>query len=116
MRSQSFELRIDMPEKSDWVIGQLISAAIPMNTSTQSLVVPRDALILRREGAYVFRINNGGRAEKIPVETGDTSGDLMAVVGDLQAGDRVVIRGAETLSDGRRVTVMEQSEPPAAGS
>ncbi|MDH3647989.1 MAG: efflux RND transporter periplasmic adaptor subunit [Gammaproteobacteria bacterium] len=113
MRSQSFELRIDMPETSDWVIGQLISAAVPMTNSKQSLAMPRDALILRREGAYVFRINSGGRAERVPVETGDSSGDLIAVEGDLQAGDKVVIRGAETLTDGRQVTVLD---PPIAES
>lgn len=116
MRSQSFELRIDLPEISEWSIGQLISAAIPMKSSKQSLVVPRDALILRREGPYVFRINDGGRAEKIAVEPGDSSGELIAVSGDLQAGDRVVIRGAETLSDGRQVTVMERAATPTTGS
>ncbi len=115
VRSQTFELRIDLPAENPWVIGQLISAAIPMKTSRQTLAVPRDALILRREGTYVFRINDGGTAERIEVQTGDSSGELIGVEGSLEAGDQVVIRGAETLTDGRQVTVLQDRDSAAAG-
>ena len=79
--------------------------AVPMQAGEASLAVHRDALILRQEGTYVFRIGDGNRAERIPVETGDSSGDLVAVTGALAEGDRVVVRGAETLTDGRVVSI-----------
>ncbi len=69
-------------------------------------VVPRDALIRRREGTDVFRVNGDDTAERISVTTGDSRGDLVAVEGDLAEGDRVVVRGAESLRDGATVVVV----------
>ena len=78
-----------------------------MRTAESSLAVPRDALILRQDGTYVFRVNSEQVAERVRVETGDSAGDLIAVRGELAEGDRVVVRGAETLSDGRGVSILE---------
>jgi RND family efflux transporter MFP subunit len=105
--SQTFELLIDLPAdaRGQWSIGELVSVAVPMQSGEASLAVHRDALILRQEGTYVFRIGDGNRAERIPVATGDSSGDLVAVTGALAEGDRVVVRGAETLTDGRVVSI-----------
>lgn len=109
MRSQTFELRVDLSDqaRTQWAIGQLVSVAVPMRSARESLTVPRDALVLRREGTYVFRVNDENRAERIAVETGDSAGTLVGVSGDLAVGDRVVVRGAETLSDGRTVAINE---------
>lgn len=108
MRSQAFELRIDLPDEArdEWAIGQLVSVAVPMRAAKASLAVPRDALILRQDGTYVFRINDEDIAERVAVETGDSAGDLVAVSGSLNEHDRVVVRGAETLSDGRSVSIL----------
>lgn len=46
------------------------------------------------------------KAEQIPVEPGDESGDLIAVRGPFSEGDRVAIRGAERLTDGADVKMM----------
>ena len=108
VRSQTFEVRIDLPTSasSDWTVGQLVSVAVPIKQRESSLTVPRDALILRSEGSFVFRINEENKAERIKVEIGDSSGTLVAVSGSLVEGDRVAIRGAENLREGSAVKVM----------
>lgn len=108
VRSQTFETRIDLPSDAAtrWTIGQLVSVAVPIRARAVSLTIPRDALILRNNGAFVFRINNENIAERIAVEVGDSSGDLIAVTGALNDGDRVAIRGAENLSEGASVKIM----------
>lgn len=108
IRSQTFEARIDLPTEAvaDWTVGQLVSVAIPISARELALTVPRDALVLRANGSYVFRISNENKAEQIRVELGDESGDLIAVRGPLSEGDRVAIRGAEGLTDGADVRVM----------
>jgi hypothetical protein len=68
--------------------------------------VPRDALVLRHNGSFVFRINSDNIAEQIAVKIGDSAGELTAVTGPLNAGDRVAIRGAENLSEGASVKIM----------
>lgn len=111
IRSQTFETRIDLPPESaaSWTVGQLVSVAVPIRARELSLTVPRDALVLRNDGAYVFRVNEQNVAERIAVELGDSSGDLIAVRGSLHEGDRVAIRGAENLQEGSSVKIMISS-------
>jgi len=108
VRSQTFEARIDLPAGAvrSWTVGQLVSVAIPIRARKISLTIPRDALVLRKNGSFVFRINDGNVAEQIAVEVGDSSGELIAVTGQLEDGDSVAIRGAENLSEGDSVKIM----------
>ena len=110
VRSQTFEARIDLPEaaKRSWAVGQLVSVAIPISTSQSALAIPRDALVLRQSGQFVYRINGENIAERVHVDIGDSQGDLIAVTGDLREGDLVAIRGAEGLSDGASVRVLQR--------
>jgi len=68
-------------------------------------VIPRDSLVLRRSGVSVFRILDDNTAERVKVTTGMAEGDLIEVQGDIQPGDRVVIRGGERLRAGQEVEV-----------
>jgi RND family efflux transporter MFP subunit len=108
VRSQTFEALIDLPANAsnDWTVGQLVSVAVPIRARQESLAVPRDALVLRQSGAYVFRISDDNKAEQISVEIGDSAGDLVSVTGPLSEGDRVAVRGAENLREGSEVKVM----------
>ena len=118
VRSQTFEARIDLPADAtrDWTVGQLVSVGIPIRARRLALAVPRDALVLRQNGSFVFRINADNKAEQIKVEIGDSSGELVAVHGDLVEGDRVAIRGAENLSEGAEVRILvSESAPRAVG-
>lgn len=122
VRSQTFEARIDLPASAagDWTVGQLVSVAVPIKARESTLTVPRDALVLRSEGSFVFRINSENKAERIKVEIGDSSGTMVAVAGSLLEGDRVAIRGAENLREGADVKVMVSKQgataPTAAAS
>lgn len=115
VRSQTFEAHIDLPEHAtrDWTVGQLVSVAVPIRARQLALAVPRDALVLRQAGSFVFRINAENKAEQVKVDIGDSAGDLVAVHGELAEGDRVAVRGAENLSEGAevRILVSESTSP-----
>jgi hypothetical protein len=117
IRSQTFEARIDLPlnAQSSWTVGQLVSVAVPIRPRASTIAVPRDALVLRHNGSFVFRINDDNVAEQIAVEIGDSAGELVAVAGSLQAGDRVAVRGAENLNEGAAVKIM-MSQSVSAGA
>jgi RND family efflux transporter MFP subunit len=116
VRSQTFETIIDLPPAAGniWTVGQLVSVAVPISTTAPALAIPRDALILRQNGSFVFRITNENRAERIYVDIGDSAGDLVAVTGSLQEGDRIAIRGAENLADGAEVRAAAAQSAAAA--
>jgi RND family efflux transporter MFP subunit len=116
VRSQTFEARIDLPVAalSSWTVGQLVSVSVPIRARESAITVPRDALVLRHNGSFVFRINSDNVAEQIAVLIGDSAGEVVAVTGPLNSGDRVAIRGAENLSEGASVKIMMSQG--AAGS
>jgi RND family efflux transporter MFP subunit len=103
-QSHMFEVRLDVdPER--WTVGESVRLSMPTAHAKEVLAVPRDALILRREGASVFRVNDDMTAEQINVITGLGDGSHIEVMGELNAGDRVITRGAERLSSGDSVAL-----------
>ena len=58
--SRLYELRITTEDES-LVAGKLLRIAIPTEHEREAILVPRDALVLRREGVYVFRVNGSFR-------------------------------------------------------
>lgn len=108
VQSQTFEARIDLPADANrqLAVGQLVSVELPFDGRSQALAVPRDALILRRSGNYVFRIAEDGTAERMPITIGTGQGDWITVEGALEAGDKVIVRGGERLQPGAKVEVL----------
>lgn len=117
-RSRLLDLRLSLAENS-WTIGQPVRIALPSAVAREVLAVPRDALVLRRDGAAVFRIDNENKAERVVVQLGVASGDLVEVIGDVKPGDKVVTRGGERLRPGQIVMILnagdkdKQSDNPA---
>jgi len=109
-QSQTFEVRLDLPANAPRLVaaGQLVSVSLPLSANL-ALTVPRDSVILREDGAFVMRINDNAKAERVAVEVSEASGDQIAVRGELQSGDRVAVRGAEALDDGDLVSVQSET-------
>ncbi|MGB5689194.1 MAG: hypothetical protein WBM45_07945, partial [Woeseiaceae bacterium] len=99
-----------------WTVGQLVSVGVPIRAREMALAVPRDALVLRHNGSFVFRINEDNAAEQVSVILGDSSGDMVAVEGALNEGDQVAIRGAENLTDGAATKIMLSQRTETASS
>jgi RND family efflux transporter MFP subunit len=108
-RSHMFELRIDI-SPVPWRVGESVRLAVPTAEPVEVLAVPRDALVLRRDGATVFRIKDDGTAERVPVQPGLGDGMLIGVTGALSTGDRVVVRGAERLRPGQTVRILDETQ------
>jgi multidrug efflux pump subunit AcrA (membrane-fusion protein) len=109
-RSRLFELRITLKE-SLWKPGKTLRVMVPSANEKEVIAVHRDALVLRRDGIYVFRINKDNIAERVLVQTGIASGPLIEVIGNILPNDQIVTRGGERLRSGQPVTqsVMTQS-------
>ncbi|MEZ5461827.1 efflux RND transporter periplasmic adaptor subunit [Dokdonella sp.] len=106
-RSRQFEIRIAMT--SPVLVGNAVEVALPEREAENTLAVPRDALVERPNGTYVVRVSDDGSSERIEVTIGASDGFFTAVDGDLSAGDRIVVRGAERLGDGQKVRVASSS-------
>jgi len=104
-RSHLFEIRVTVPP-TPWRVGESVRLSVPSAEPIEVIAVPRDALVLRREGTSVFRVKEDGTAERLTVTTGLGAGGMIQVTSGLDPGDVVVIRGAERLRSGQKVMVV----------
>ena len=104
--SRLFELRL-IAEKP-LPPGSLVRIRVPNAEAQQVIAIHRDALVLRKGSTSVFRINEQEVAEQVEVTVGIGDGNYIQVIGDIQAGDQVVIRGGERLRPNMPVTISNQ--------
>lgn len=110
-RSQTVEIRamLNTSNEHAWAIGQLVDVAVPLISKHAMLLVNRDAIIIRKQGTHIVKIDSQSKALQIPVIVGEGKGQLIAVTpveaGSLIAGDRIAIRGAERLQTNQEVEV-----------
>jgi hypothetical protein len=113
-RSQSFEVLVQAPAVEGLLApGNTVDVELPLGAPQEQLAVPRDALVIRAEGVYVYRVNAQSKAERIVVKPGLADGDWIGIEGDLKANDQVIVRGAELLRGDETVQVVGVLEQEA---
>ena len=100
--SRTIEVRLVLPQGAG-LVGDAAKVFIPSAQPRDVLAVPRDALVLREDNTYVFKIDAKGNAQRVAVETGAEQGTLVEIRGAIAPGDRVIVRGAERLEAGQKV-------------
>jgi RND family efflux transporter MFP subunit len=104
-QSRTVEVRLAL-EPGAAFVGDAAKVLIPSAEPRSVLAVPRDALVLREDNTYLFKLNKENKAERIAVEVGAADGNMVEVIGMLKAGERVIIRGAERLESGQKVRLV----------
>ncbi len=103
-QSHMFEVRLDV--KSDiWTVGESLRLSMPTAEAKEVLAIPRDALVIRREGTSVYKVLADATVAQVKVIVGLGAGRYIEVFGDLAVGDEIIVRGAERLSEGMSVSV-----------
>jgi len=102
--SRTLEVRAPMGTHN-LKMGSAISMTVPTGIEREVLTAPRDALVLRDSGIFIYTINPKHKtAKRVTVQVGDPDGDRVAITGEIANGDMIVVRGGERLRDGQTVT------------
>ncbi|MDR3702650.1 MAG: efflux RND transporter periplasmic adaptor subunit [Candidatus Sulfopaludibacter sp.] len=81
----------------------------PVRRSRPALFVPKTSVVTTTERTFVIRDQNG-QAGWVDVKKGVTDGDLVEVIGNLKAGDRVVRRATDEIREGTPIQVAVKSK------
>jgi RND family efflux transporter MFP subunit len=100
--SRTVEIRLTLSPGAA-LVGDSAKVMIPSAEPRNVVAVPRDALLLREDATYLFKLDKRDNAIRIAVETGSAEGNLIEVRGAITPGERVVVRGAEHLEAGQKV-------------
>lgn len=84
-------------------VAQSATLEVPVGISRDAVTVNKDGVIQRPNGAIVFLVKDQTAAPQ-PVTLGAAVGGRFEVLGGLEEGDLVVIRGNERLRPGQAVT------------
>jgi RND family efflux transporter MFP subunit len=104
-QSRTVEVRLSLGADAA-LVGDATKVMIPSAEPRMVLAVPRDALVLREDNTYIFKLGRENKAERIAVEVGAKDGELVEITGMLREGERVIIRGAERLESGQKVRLV----------
>lgn len=112
-RSQTFEVRAKLlgDKNKGWASGQLVDVDFKIEKTAPSLLVERDALMLRKAGVHEVKIQSDNKALQVAVAVGQGQGSKVELrpleQGALKQGDKAATRGAERLTSGQEVLVQQ---------
>jgi len=96
------------------VPGQFASVSVESAQPVASIVVPQAALQIDQAGPFVMVVSKDNKVEIRHVRTGSSLENAIVVDQGLQAGDRVVVEGAQKVRPGQAVQVSETPEEAPA--
>jgi multidrug efflux system membrane fusion protein len=94
---------------------QFVNVRLLVKTMRDCIVVPASAIQRGSQGAFVYLVKADKTVAVRPVTVGVTQEDDIAVTSGLDAGEMVVVEGAERLKDGSRVEVKEANRKRGQG-
>ncbi len=110
--ARTFPVKVEV-ENKDHAIKSGMVARVSFLIGEPSLVklVPKDAIVESNNSKFLYVVNNG-TAQPMPVSTGIAYKNLIEVIGPIETGQLVVIRGNERLQPGQPVKIVDQDGLP----
>ncbi len=109
--TDSVTLRAIFPNPEGTLIdGQYVGVVVKSGIPESAVLIPRMALQVDQQGSYVLIVDADGRAQIRRVVTGQTQGREIVITQGLQAGELVIIEGAQVVRPGQAV----RAQPPEA--
>ena len=89
--------------------GEGVELRVDLDPRPGAITVPEEALVVSEGGTAVY-VKDGHTARRKTVTTGSRSGGRVEVLTGLAPGDKVVVGGAALLSNGARITQVEEAQ------
>lgn len=96
-------VRASLKNDGNLIPGAFVSIQYNLGTEKQAFMVPTESVVPVLKGQNIFVVRNGIAVE-IPVEMGIRTDDKVQVIGDLKAGDKVLISGILSVKNGMPIT------------
>jgi multidrug efflux system membrane fusion protein len=112
----TIELRADFPNTDLRLVpGQTVNVSAIVNQISGATVVPRDAVNLGPDGAFVLVVGRDGKARAKPIKVLNDDGANDAIQGGVKPGDKVVTDGQLRITSGQLVRVAPGRSAPGHG-
>ena len=115
--ARTFIVRARLNEPAAVTPGMSAKGSLAVNSGEEGIVVSRDAITRHPNGrisVWLVEKSEDGQwlARETPVELGQQFGQRVEVRSGLKGGEKVVVRGNNTLQDGQQVAIQSSSRAP----
>ncbi len=106
--SRTFPVKINIDNK-DGIIksGMVARVSFPIGEPSTVKLVPKDAIVSQNNANFVYIVNEGA-ALPVPVSTGLAFEDKIQIIGPVETGQLVVVKGNERLMPNQPVKILNQ--------
>jgi membrane fusion protein (multidrug efflux system) len=99
------------------VDGELVTVILEDGQPTESLAVPRAAVLTDQRGDYVYVVGADNKAQQRRIQIGQSTSAAATVMGGLSEGENVVVDGVQRVRAGQAVSPGPASPAtPATGA
>lgn len=109
-KTGTFGVRAEMPNPDRILLpGEFTKVKLLMDVRDSAVVVPKKALTVEKDAAFIFVVRSDSVVEKRFIETGPELGNEIVVERGLAGGENIVTEGFHKLRHGIRVRPVENS-------
>ncbi|MEL7061421.1 MAG: efflux RND transporter periplasmic adaptor subunit [Acidobacteriota bacterium] len=114
-RTGTVKVTVDVPSEGGMVPGMYVEVGLVVDQLSESLLVPKRALLFDDTDVSLFRLRDDLTVERLRIRPAVEDRDHVVPAGDvLAAGDQVVIAGQAGLKDGAEVRLAGPGEEATA--
>jgi multidrug efflux pump subunit AcrA (membrane-fusion protein) len=107
-QTRTFTVKIELPPDPNIRSG-LYAKTYIHSISKKALLVPETAIIQRGQLVGVYVVDKSGLARLRLVTAGKRYDKRLEILSGLSPAERIIVKGAESVTDGMRVTVLQES-------
>lgn len=113
--TRTLQIQVTLPNRDATLLpGAYVQVAFALGSSDK-LVIPANALMIRGAGVLVAVVDAGRRVHLRPVKVGRNYGESVELLEGVAATDELVLNPSDSLAEGDSVTVVQAGKAPAAG-
>lgn len=102
-KTGTFSVRAEMPNPDRSLLpGEVTKVKVLLDVRENAILVPTKALVIDKNGAYIFVIRKDHTVEKRFVETGPEVGNNTVIERGLAKGEHIVVEGTHKLTHGMK--------------
>lgn len=110
-KTGTFSVRAEMPNPDRSLLpGEYTKVKVLLDVREKAVDVPTKALVIEKNGAYVFVVRPDSVVEKRFIEKGPETGNNTIIERGLAAGETIVVEGYHKLTHGMKVEPVPAKE------
>lgn len=107
-KTGTFSVRAEMPNPERSLLpGEVTKVRVLLDVREDAVQVPTKAIVMEKNGAYIYVVRNDKVVEKRYIETGPETGNNTIVERGLAKGEKIVVEGFHKLNHGMKVNAVE---------